>query len=108
MKGLPARLAQDALPIADQNNFVVLASNTVETVAVPSTAKFMLVQATAVVAFLFDTDPPNVADKIDGTAGMMVNPNAPPLVIAIEGAPTNVRFNAPAATTVGVSFYGKQ
>lgn len=109
MKALPALLAQQALPVCDQNDFVVLAANTVETIAVPAGAKYMLVQTTTVVSFLFDADPPNVADKTDGTAGMMVNPNAPPLPIELPvPLPTNVRFNAPGTPTVGVSFYGPQ
>lgn len=95
--------------ISDQNNILVLAANTVETIAIPAGARFMLVQSTAVAVFLFDADPPNVADKADGTAGQMVNPNSPPLPIELPlPLPTNVRFNAPGAATVGVSFYGKQ
>lgn len=94
--------------ISDQNNIRVLAANTVETVSIPTGAKFMMVQSTAVAVFLFDADPPNVADLADGTAGQMINPNSPPLLIEIPLPATNVRFNAPGAATVGVSFYGKQ
>lgn len=97
------------LPISDQNNILVLAANTVETVAVPASSTVMVLHTTAVAVFLFDSDPPNVADKSDGTAGMMINPNSPPLPIELPTPlPTNVRFNAPGAATVGISFYGRR
>lgn len=109
MKPLPARLAHQALPISDQNNVLVLAADTVETVAIPSGARFMVVHTTAVAAFKFDADPPNVADKTDGTAGQLVMPNTPPQPIELPlPLPTNVRFNAPGAATVGISFFGPQ
>lgn len=109
MKPFYRSAAQPPQPISDQNNILVLAANTVETVAIPADARVMVLQTTAVAVFLFDADPPNVADKTDGTAGQMINPNSPPLPIELPiPLPTNVRFNAPGAATVGISFYGKQ
>ena len=109
MKTLPATMANMALPISDQNSIVVLAANTVETVAIPTGARFMIVQASAVTVFLFDSDPANIADNVDGDGGMFIGANCPPLLIELpETLPTNVRFNAAGASTVGVGFYGRQ
>lgn len=100
------RTIDGALPVSDQNSTVVLAANTVETVDIPAGARVMVLQATVATAFLFDADPPNVADNVDGDGGMLVTPGVfLPIDLPLP-LPTNVRLNSAGAATVGVSFYG--
>ncbi len=96
-----------ALPLPDHNSVLVLAANTVETVAVPATATVARLIATSFAVVLADANPPNVADLADGTAGYAIGPGDAVWLEIEPGTITNLRFNAAGTPTIGVSFWGR-